>query len=349
MHQHLPMTIHIKKSILPLLLSVSFFSCSQQHPKDVIGDYHRKGHFNGAVLIAKKDRVICDTILGYSDFTTKTNLTKEARFYIASLSKPITATAIMLLQQKQLLSYDEKAIRYLPGLPAYAQQVTIRQLLNHTSGIKDYEQALAGKKGLTNRDIVMWLHEQRALNFEPGSQFDYSNSGYILLSLIIEQVSKQSYRQFLHDSIFTPLQMNHTTVYDETKPMIKNKAVGFNQDKQPDDYSILTTGDGGIYSTVGNLYTFHQSFHGLLSKENLELMYQPPLLKDGKRSAYGFGWFVEGTDKHRIVQHTGGLNGFRALFWRDLSHHATIIALTNQGDAFPLHQFLQDVKSSLPE
>lgn len=337
---------------LGILLCPFLVSCSETktgNVKEIIESYYNKGNFNGAVLVAKENCIVYDTLLGYSDFDRKINLRKPASFYIASLSKPFTAIGIMLLQQEGLLLYDDKANEYVAGLPVYAQNITIRQLLTHTSGIKDYENILSGRRGLTNKDVVEWLHEQDSLRFEPGSRFEYSNSGYIILSLIIESISKQSYSCFLQSNVFTPLNMHHTKVYDDTNPFIENRVTGFDKNKMPDDYSILTTGDGGIYSTVEDLYKLDRALKDnlLLSSENTALMYQLPLLSGGQESEYGFGWFVESSDDDKIAKHTGGLNGFRSLFWRDLKNDITIIALTNQGDAFPVNNFLNDLKRTL--
>ena len=262
--------------------------------------------------------------------------------------KPFTATAIILLQQKGLLSYDDKASQYLSELPDYAKNVSIRHLLSHTSGIRDYESILTGKKGLNNQDVLNWLQEQKGLQFPSGSQFQYSNSGYIILSTIIEKISGDSYKMFLEKNIFVPLKMNNTEVYDGSTSINKNRAIGYDRQKKPDDYSILTTGDGGIYSTPEDLYKFDQALRdfSLVSKENSNQMYTPFTLSDGKLSMYGFGWFIDDSAGGKTVSHTGGLDGFRALFWRDLKNNKTIITLTNQGDAFPLQNFLNDMKQS---
>lgn len=331
------------------LLFISCGKTKEENVKDLITEYYNDGHFNGAVLLVKNDSIICDTILGYSNFSTKTTFEKETPFYIASLSKPITAIGIMLLQQRGSLSYDDSASKYVSDLPTYAHNITIRQLLTHTSGIKDYEMLLAGRKGLTNQYVIKWLQEQKELQFQPGSQFEYSNTGYIILSLVIESVSGQTYSQFLQNNVFSPLNMTHTKVYDETRPFIPNKAIGFNKEKSLDDYSILTTGDGGIYSTTEDLYKLDKALrhYVLLSKDNTVRMYQLPILPSGKENEYGLGWFIENTGSEKIAMHTGGLNGFRSLFWRDLKNNITLIALTNQGDAFPVNNFLNDMRKTI--
>lgn len=331
-----------------LIFSLLLLSC-QENPNDIIAKYYKKGALNGQVLIGKNRNIVYDSAVGCRNFDQKKVLNKSTPFYIASLSKPFTATSIILLQQTGLLSYDDKASKYFPELPGYAKDVTIRNLLTHTSGILDYESILTGKKGLKNQDVLNWLQVQKGLQFESGSKFEYSNSGYIILSGIIEKISGQSYKKFLEENIFKPLKMDHTEVYDGSTPLIKDRALGYDEKKQPDDYSILTTGDGGIYSTAEDLYKFDQALRrfSLINKNNTDQMYTPFTLSDGKPSSYGFGWFIDQSEGRKTVSHTGGLDGFRALFWRDLQNNKTIIALTNQGDAFPLQNFLDDIKKSI--
>lgn len=321
-------------------------SSCRQSEKDVVAIYHQKGKLNGAVLIAKNNVIVCDTILGYSDFHRKIPFQKQTPFYIASLAKPITAIGIMLLQQKKKLNYNDSAGKYIPELPEYAKNVTIQQLLTHTSGIKDYEGVLEDEI-LTNKQVLNWLKTQSTLNFIPGSKYEYSNSGYIILAKIIETTSGKSLDLFLKENIFQPLKMEKTFVFNETV-QIEHKAIGFNSEKHLDDYKQLTTGDGGIYSTVEDLYKLDKALRTgeLINKSNTELMYQQPILNNGNSSEYGFGWFVSKSPE-KIAMHTGGLNGFRTLFWRDLKNDITLIVLTNQGDAFPVNNFLDEMKESM--
>lgn len=339
----------MKSSLFTVLLSLFLIlqlSFCKKSPSEVVSKYYHKGEFNGSVLVLKDGKAVCDTALGLSNIEKNIKLDKTTPFYIASLSKPFTAVSIMLLQQKGLLHYDDKASKYI-DLPVYAQNVTIRQLLTHTSGIKDYE-LIIHKKGLTNQEVLKWLSGINKLQFPSGSTFEYSNSGFVILSLIIEKISQQSYGTFLNEHIFIPLGMKNTWVY-ESSSAHKNRARGYNNEKQPDDYSILTTGDGGIYSTPGDLYRFDQALRNfrLINKSNTDLMYTPATLSDGKASSYGFGWFIDESEDGKSVSHTGGLSGFRAIFWRDLKHNNCIIALTNQGDAFPVGDFLKDMKTTL--
>lgn len=338
---------HFYLIFLFILFFLTGCQTTSQTPNEVINRYYQDGKFNGSVLIAQNNQVVIDTALGYRDLGHKMPLTKETPLYIASLSKSITAIAISLMVQKGLILFDDHATKFVDNLPPYTRNITIKQLLNHTSGIKDYENIFTKEK-LTNNDIIHWLHGQDGLAFEPGTKFQYSNSGYIILALIIENVSKMTYAQFLKANIFDPLRMRHTTVY-EPNTVILNKAIGYNKNKKVDDYSILTTGDGGIYSTAEDLYQLDKALKAnqLLSEKSTKLLYQTPVLQDGTNSKYGLGWFIEKSDGGMIAQHTGGLAGFRSLFWRDLKNGNTIIALTNQGDTFPIFDFLDDLKKTL--
>ncbi|NIF07824.1 beta-lactamase family protein [Chryseobacterium sp. Tr-659] len=323
---------------------LTLFSCKKSE-KDIVIDYYNKGRFNGVLLIVKEGKVVCDTALGFKNFEKKIPLTKNTPFCIASISKPFTALGIMLLQQEHLLSYDDRASRYVPDLPAYAQHITVRQLLTHTSGLADYENVLIQNRKITNDDVLNFLKKQSGLRFPSGNRFEYSNSGYTILGRIIETLSGQSYGKFMQSRVFIPLKMEHSFVYDSETVPPSDRAEGYDMNKKPDDYYLLTIGDGSIYSTTWDLYKFDQALkkHQLLNEENSKIMYELPILKDGKRSEYAFGWYVsEGT-----TMHTGGIDGFRCVMWRDLRDNSCIIALTNQGDAFPVYQFLNAEKKAL--
>lgn len=330
-------------SIFSLIL-LTLFSCKKSET-DIVLDYYKKGKLNGIVLIIKDGKVICDTALGYKNFEEKIPLTRKTPFCIASISKPFTAVGMMLLQQEHLLSYADKASKYIPDLPAYAQNITIQQLLTHTSGLADYENVLILNRKITNDDVLDFLKKQPGLKFPSGSKFEYSNSGYTILARIIETLSGQSYSQFMQRRIFTPLKMHHSFVYDSKTIPSADRAKGYDMNKKPDDYDLLTTGDGSIYSTPRDLYKFDQALrkHQLLNEENSGVMYELPVLKDGKRSKYAFGWYVSDS----TALHTGGVNGFRGVMWRNLGNNSCIIALTNQGDAFPVYQFLDAEKKAL--
>lgn len=340
---------HLFLLAFAVIIFTSCTSTPENNIKEIASCYHKKGAFNGTLLVARDGKILCDTVLGYSDLQTKQPVNDSTVFYIASLAKPFTALAIMKLKEQHKLEYENPISLYISDLPPFAQKITIRQLLNHTSGIPDYEKEMAPVKNLTNTQVMQWLGTKNNLNFAPGDKFEYSNTGYIVLAFIIEKISGKSYADFLKEAVFHPLNLKRTIVYDTTKPTITNRAVGYNKDKKLDDYSILTTGDGSIFSTAKDLFAWEEALYGqkLLSKKEMENAYQPAKLNDGSISNYGFGWNIQEKEGHTIVSHTGGLNGYRACIWRNLHEKTVIIVLTNQGDAFPLQQFMQEIENEL--
>jgi len=255
----------------------------------------------------------------------------------------------MQLNEQHKLNLQDSISKYIPGLPRFAIAVTIQQLLTHTSGIPDYENDISDPKNLTNQQVLQWLRSKPGLNFKSGDKFEYSNTGYILLSMIIEKTSGTSYAQYMQANIFIPAGMQHTIVF-EPATVIADRAIGYDQKGEKDDYSLLTTGDGGIFSTTGDLYRWVQQLDNgkLVNNAALQAAYHSTTLNNGSISNYGFGWNIEGSPEARILSHTGGLDGYRAMIWRDLKNETVIIVLTNHGDAFPLQQFMNEVIERLP-
>ena len=317
---------------------------------NVLENYYDDGAFNGCILVAERGSILIDTAMGMANFDTKKALTTTSSFYLASLSKQFTAMGIMLLEQQRKLSYEDPISKYVTPLPPFAQSISIRNLLNHTSGIPDYfESDTLVKPGLSNAQVLSWLNQQKGLDFKPGSKFFYSNTGYLLLSEIIKRVSQKSYPQFMKQMIFDPLQMQHTSVFDSTTPPIQNRAIGFNKNKDIDDYHILTTGDGGIFSTTHDLFKWDQALYNdtLLSPTALADAFRKPKLSNGNFSDYGFGWDIKEDESGRAVFHTGELNGYQTFIYRDIGKHNTIILLSNQGTALQMWPIANEILSIL--
>jgi CubicO group peptidase (beta-lactamase class C family) len=339
-----------------LLLSLALLLSCQPKNKNgqithLLNDYHEKGEFNGAILIAEKGNIIYDTAIGFANLDTKEPLTTESVFYLASLSKQFTAMGIMQLAKQHQLSYDDTITRYFPQLPAYAKSITIRHLLNHSSGIKDYfETDSLIKPGLTNKQVLQWLTTQQASNFPAGEKYSYSNTGYVLLAMIIEKVTAQPLPAWMQDHIFRPLHMTHTLVFDSSTPPVPNRAIGLNKEGKPDDYNILTTGDGGLFSTTHDLLLWDQAlYHDTLFSRVVQQAYTRPQLSYGHFSNYGFGWSLVRKEHERAAFHTGSLNGYRALIWRNLTKQQTLIILTNKNDTLrmkPLGNQILDILDS---
>ena len=294
------------------------------------------GMFNGAILVSQDSKTIYKKAFGYADMNNDRILNEASVFYLASVSKQFTAMAIMILKEQKKLSYNDKLSKYFPEFPDYADTVTIKQLMTHTSGIADHYRLGIYKKGLTNRDVIEVLLKQNQLGFQPGDRFSYSNGGYVLLSLIVEKVSDMPFHKYMEINIFEPLGMNNTLVYDESAPIIENRAVGYNQAGELDDYEIFTTGAGGMFSTLDDLHLWDQALYTekLISKSTLEEAFTSATLNNGEKTNYGYGWGVSEKDGHKVVQHSGGLSGYRTFLKRNLYNNSGYIILTNHGDAF---------------
>lgn len=296
---------------------------------------YENGIFNGSVLVSQDGKSIYNDALGYADKDNDRKLNKTSVFYLASVSKQFTTMAIMILKEQKKLSYDDKLSKYFPEFPDYANTVSIKHLMTHTSGIADHYRLGMYKKGLTNSDVVEALLKQTALDFEPGTKFSYSNGGYVLLSLIVEKVAAMPFHKYMETNIFKPLGMNNTLVYDKSTPEIENRAVGYNQTGALDDYEIFTTGAGGMYSTVDDLHLWDQALYTekLITKATLEEALTSATLNNGELTNYGYGWAVSEKEGRKVVQHSGGLSGYRTFLKRNLYNNSGYIILTNHGDA----------------
>lgn len=309
--------------------------------------------FSGVVLVADSGKVIFNKAYGWADFPNQKPLTNESVFELASVSKQFTAMGIMMLKEKGSLSYEDKLDKFFPELPY--QGITIRNLLNHTSGLPDYMELFAehwdSTKIAVNKDVISLLAKYKpVISFKPGEKWEYSNTGYVLLASIIEKVSGMSFRDFLQKNIFTPLGMSRSQVYNRRyKPeVISNYAFGYvyNMDRDsfilpdadPGSFFVKTldgiVGDGCVNSTTGDLFKWDRALYTeqLVKKTTLDEAFTPGKLNNGTAHQYGFGWGV-GRDSVNglIISHSGGWPGYLTWIERMPEKNRTIIILTNNG------------------
>jgi CubicO group peptidase (beta-lactamase class C family) len=311
----------------------------------LVSYFHNHGMFNGTILVAEHGKIIYNKAFGYANFETNEELETMTPFNLASVSKQFTAMAIMILQEQNKLSYDDTLSEYFSEFPEYANQITIRHLLTHSSGIKEYIKRGVHTPKITNQIILDTLTKQNNLDFIPGEQYKYSNSGYVLLSIIVEKVSGMKLNQFLQTFIFKPLHMQHTYVHDDSKPVIPNRATGHNMYCEDIDYPVYETGSSGIYSSTEDLFKWDQALYTekLVKNETLEEAFQPYRLKNDSLSNYGFGWMINDfgwmkkeENDNKVVWHDGYTRtGFLTYFERQTNRKNTIIILTNKGWATP--------------
>lgn len=317
--------------------------------------------FNGNVLVIEKGEVLFEKSFGYTNLNKDEEIDLDTKFMLASLSKQFTATAIVLLKRKGKLSYDNKVNQYIDDFPY--PNITIRQLLNHTSGIPEYQDFFnkqraqltkrfesTGKR-LTNENVIsMYAKHKPPLDFAPGSQFNYSNTGYVVLASIIEKVSRLSFGEFLDKRIFIPLRMHNTAVYNGN--ITNNMAIGYKLDIRtnslvnnhtPDFFAVL--GDGGIYSSINDFIKWDAALRDgtIINKEDLKDMYALPNLIDSSPSRYGFGWFVRQLpfNGNTVLTHSGRFAGYTNSIFRDLTTENTIVILSNNS-----HKINEEINSA---
>ena len=344
----------MNKTFFTVVILFSFFVASAQNKTaeldKLMNQAHANGVFNGTVLVAENGKVIYRKAFGYANKETKQLLKPEFCFDLASVSKQFTAMGIMILKERNKLSYDDKIMKYFPEFPAYGKDITVRNLLNNISGMPNYE-AFANKDNLTNAEILKIIEEREVLDANIGEQYVYNNAGYVMLGLIIEKVSNMSLAEFLKENIFRPLKMKNTLVGDTPKIDLKNRALGYSVIGELDDFEVGHTGSGNMFSNVDDLFLWDQALYTekLVSKKTIEEAFTPVVLNNGSLSNYGFGWFL--TPEKKSVNHSGSRFGYRNFIMRDLDKKNTYIWLTNAGNAIPkeiMNVAIENILASKP-
>lgn len=289
--------------------------------------------FSGAIFVARDGKVLVSKGYGMADVENDVPNTPETRFRLGSLTKQFTAASILLLQERGKLSVQDSVCKYVAPCPAAWQPVTIHHLLSHTGGVPnftafpDYQKTMREPAPV---ESLMARFRDRPLDFKPGEDWKYSNSGYVLLGHVVEKVSGQSYESFLRENIFEPLKMT-STGYDHTAEIVRRRARGYAPG--PDggivnaaylDMSIPFSA-GGLYSTVGDLYLWDQALYGgkLLKKPSLDAMMTPV------RNNYGYGLGVDKIFGRPMTGHNGGIEGFATSIIRFTDDRLTVIVLSN--------------------
>jgi CubicO group peptidase (beta-lactamase class C family) len=297
------------------------------------------GVFSGVVLLAKDGKVLFNKGYGLADKEQKIPNTPQTRFRIYSITKQFTATAILMLQNRGMLNVQDFFCKYVKDCPEEWKSISIHQLLTHTSGIPDFfgfsdiEAKIA--KPMTPVEFVNWV-KGKPLDFKPGQKFSYSNSGYNLLGVIIENVSGKSYGTFLKENIFDPLSMSNTG-YD---PQPANIAVGYKLYMYGYKASLLDLSvafaAGGLYSTVEDLYKWDQALYTekILPKNLLDEMFKVQVVpgEEWGFKGYGYGWMINPYNDHPSVFHPGAAYGFITEIRRFLDDKETFILFSNVED-----------------
>ncbi|MBM3402806.1 MAG: beta-lactamase family protein [Bacteroidetes bacterium] len=310
---------------------------------EIVTNLHRKSGFNGNVLVAKNGKIIYERAIGWADHLHRDSLKINSVFELASVSKPFTSTAIMILVEDGKLKLNQNVKEFYPDFPY--DSITVELLLTHKSGVMNYvyfvddlwkAQKKNERPGITNQDVMKLIAEHKPNPYsKPNRRFHYNNSNYMVLAAIIEKVSGQKYSQFMAENIFKPIGMKNTAVYSKAEfDKIPVDVVGHDRNWRrsvAQNFLDGPVGDKGVYSTIHDLYLFDRAMRKgkLLKPETMDLVYAPHNLMQKGHFNYGYGWRTFENGKNKVVYHTGWWHGFRNIYLRQLNKDITLILLTN--------------------
>jgi CubicO group peptidase (beta-lactamase class C family) len=297
-----------------------------------------------ALAIVRDGKIVKSQGYGLANLELDVAVKPETIFQTGSVGKQFTATAVMMLVEEGKIHLDHPIGKYLPDSPASWSNVTVRNLLTHTSGVPDYESDSLAKKGAAfinlrndyTEDELFAKFSGLPLDFPPGSKWSYSNSGYVLLGILIHKVAGQFYGDLLQERIFQPLGMTSTRIISEAD-IIPNRAAGYrlvNGEIKNQEWvspMLNTTADGALYTSVLDMAKWDAALYTekLLKKGSLDQMWSAVRLNDGKTAPYGFGWDVTQVNGHRLIEHGGAWQGFTTQISRYVDDRFTVIVLTN--------------------
>ena len=293
--------------------------------------------FNGSVLFAENGRIIHHKTHGFKDYKTKDSINNETAFQLASGSKPFTAIAVLKLIEEGKINFEDTIRKFIPEIPYY--NITVEQLLSHRGGIGNYTYFTAHEwkdsSGiLTNQGILdFWKDSIPDIYYPPGKAFDYSNTGYAMLAVLVERVSNMNFRDYMQFKVFEPNGMKNTFILDMNEE-IGNVAKGHLHDyrKPGNEYLNGVVGDKGMYSNCLDMFHFDNALNnGKIISDSLltrAMNRKNPIKKDG--TSYGYGWRIYNADKpNQITYHTGWWQGFRSIYIKYPQENKTVIIMDN--------------------
>ena len=335
-------------AILSLLLAACAAPAPPTNPAvDVVfAEYDRPDSPGCALGVVRDGRLEYARGYGTANLEYGLPITPRSVFRMASVSKQFTAAAIALLAAEGRIGLDDDIREHVPELPDFGTPVTIRQLVHHTSGVRDYLTlfSLAGARDedfYTDDEVVAMLARQRALNFPPGSEHLYSNSGYFLLSVIVRRVTGGSLAAYAQEKIFGPLGMAQTHFHDDHTRVVPNRATGYSRREDGawhiDQTTLDMIGDGGVFTSIEDLVAWDRSFydHSLGGPALVETLLSPGVLSDGTTIAYAFGLGHASYRGLETVEHGGSFVGFRTMLVRFPAERVSIACLCNLAQADP--------------
>ena len=342
--------------ITALVLLSSLQAVAQQTPiaatsakvDSLMSFFVSDGGPGAAVIVIRDGKVLHQKGYGFADVDAKLPITTKTTFDLASVSKQFTAMAIMILAERGKLGYDDPLTKFFPEFPAYASKITVRHLLNHTSGLPDYMSVFREKPaGIgaepTSREAVTMLAQITQPSFAPGERWEYSNSGYVVLGQIVEKASGMTFPEFLKTNVFEPLGMTTTIVSDQIKAPSANRAISYTPVAgggfRNADYTPLNKiyGDGNVNTSVEDMFKWDQALYTdrLVKQSTLTEAFTPAKLNSGAATQYGFGWQIATVNGLQVVAHGGSWAGFRTQITRVPSERFSVVVLSNAANFGP--------------
>jgi len=339
------------------LAAVAMSGCERESDRvwpevdELFAAYAAEGMPGAALRVLQNGEPVLTRVWGLAEVSAGIPVTSATNFRLASVTKQFTATAVMLLVEDGRLSLDSTLADLFPEYPAYGAGISVRYLLQHRSGLLDYEPMVPeGSAQVHDDDVLRLMLGTDHTYFEPGAEYRYSNTGYALLAVIVEKLSGMSFAGFLSERIFEPAGMHATVAYRDGLSVVPNRAYGYTVtggEVTNTDQSRWSAvwGDGGVYSSLDDLTCWYRAMDRdlVLSAESTALMLTSAL------ENYGFGWWIDEYHGHRRYHHYGSTSGFRNVVLRFPDEQLTIILLTNRAepDVYPLAErvadlFLQD-------
>lgn len=323
-------------AMLLVLLFAFPSSASDQTLQDIVDEYFNAcvkiGKFSGSVLIAKDRNILASKGYRMANYEHDVPNTPQTKFRLGSMTKQFTAAAIMQLQEQGKLNVEDSIDKYIPDYPN-GDRITLHHLLTHTSGIPNLTSFPEHRKTIMIPSPVektILRFKNKPLEYAPGEQFKYSNSGYLLLGYVIEKVSGKTYEDYLEENIFHPLNMVNSG-YDHHSTVLKNRAEGYHLTKDglinaPYVAMSMPHAGGALYSTVEDLFLWDQALNTekILKKSSLEKMFTP------FKGNYGYGWRIDSIFGHKRIHHFGSIFGFQTHIARYVGDNTLVVFLCNQ-------------------
>jgi CubicO group peptidase (beta-lactamase class C family) len=302
---------------------------------------HLEKGFNGAILVAKNGQVLFEQYKGYANFISKDSINEHTPFHLASISKTFTGMAVLKLWEEGKVSLDDTLQKYFPQLPYYG--ITIRMLLSHRSGLPNYlyfmDSIWDKHKEMTNEDVLnAMIQHHPAIHGTPDTRFEYCNTNFMLLALIVEKITGEPFPDYMKQNVFAPLGMNDTYIFSikDTANYIPTWSVSKPFPMDPYD---CTYGDKNVYSTVRDLFTWDKALyqHTFLKKSTLDMAFKPTSNEHPSMHNYGLAWRLFINNGDTVVYHNGKWHGTNTSFIRLIQDTATIIVLGNKENSNIYH------------